>query len=103
MKTMTDHDYSAIKDLIETHTKHLTERADRSDARMEKRLDGIDLQLSELCITGCAKGIRQDERLKALEEKPAKIGAIIVGTCAVLSTVIPFLWVVILHFKRYGI
>ena len=98
---MTDHDYTAIKDLIEAHTKNLSDRMTRSDENIEKRLDGIDLQLSELCITGCVKGIRQDERLNALEQKPAKIGAIIVGTCVVLSSIVPVVWMVLGKLKGW--
>ena len=96
---MSDIKYEQVKDLIEAHTHSLSERMDRSEARVVKRLDGIDLQLSELSVDGCAAGISHAKRLSELEGKPAKLGAMIVGLTTVVSSVVSMIWLLIVHLK----
>ena len=95
-------DYENVKDLIESHTKHLTERADRADARIEKRLDAIDQQLAELCVEGCAKGISDRVRLDKIEALPTRIGAVVVGLTTVVSSIVSMIWLLFVHLKGDG-
>lgn len=92
-------DYENVKDLIESHTKHLTERADRADARIEKRLDAIDQQLAELCVDGCAAGVADRKRLDAIEAMPTKIGSIVIGLTTVVSSIVSMVWLLVVHLK----
>jgi hypothetical protein len=95
-------DYDKIKDLIESHTTSISERMDRFEARTDKRFDGIDQQLSELCVDGCAKGLTHAARLDKLEARPAQIGAAIVGLTAVVSTIVSGLWMFWIYLRGKG-
>jgi len=101
MSDMPSHDikYDQIKDLIDSHTNSLSERMDRFEARADKRFDGLDQQLSELCVDGCAKGIVHGQRLDKIEGTPARIGAVVVGLTTVVSSIVSMIWLLIVHLK----
>lgn len=96
---MSDIKYEQVKDLIEAHTHSLGERMDRSDARIEKRLNGIEQQLAELCVDGCAAGISDRKRIDAIEAMPTRIGAIVVGLTTVVSSIVSMVWLLVVHLK----
>jgi hypothetical protein len=97
-----DVNYDQIKDLIESHTNSISERMDRFEARTDKRFDGIDQQLSELCVDGCAKGIVHGQRLDKIEGAPARVGAVIIGIATVVSIIVSVVSAFVLHLRRGG-